>query len=1020
MACTLAAALLGFAAPAGADTKLVTFDDQPAGATITNQYRAADGVRFDGTAASDGFSPVVRSVGMLAHSGGQVADIVTCPDCGENFPTPRTVGRLDTTASAISLYVGYVSSGGGATAHVVLTARDAAGNPLGSQEADVTEGAPFATRLEVTSGSPNIASFELTAPDDTAEPVAFDDLAITYSDTPPPPDIALSPGLGVLDVLQGNALDDPLTLNRINGSSGDVTFSVTGLPTGMTASFAPNPVPGQSTATTMTLHAADSAAFTTDYATITITATPNTAAAGPAPRSITALTRISQNCDRTVRFPYVDARSPGCFFKRGHEYATHNTDVRVNGLILKPLDGDRELDINDADKTIKSVRSTYAVAVDTDPDIPFYYGPIDWDFSAGGTANRQVIGFDISGIQQQLNGLPLTGLSAEFTPAGKAQLKPTLNLSFWPFNYFGSLTATTTFTTDNDHGPDFSGLLVKLPKVSALGIELKNVELRWQEGNTWGGQATLVLAFSHKYEVGAGFGIKNGDFDYLFGNVGGLNVAVGGGVFLQRIGFSVRREPLTLRGSVGLTAGPSIAGRSAVSIAGGFTAVLGDPFVVQVDGAVSIVDRLELARAFVRYSSTGLFEFGGSANWDFKVIYVNGAVSGWVDGLDAFNVEGSVDGCLRIDYLPDPCVGARALVSSVGIAGCLTAYGYGVGAAAAWTGDFDAFTGCDLSPWRATHSRAHAAAAPVDYTLPAGLPVAAWEVQGDGGPPGITLTGPNGETVTVNRDSPYVQNDQFVAGLGEDGTSFVFAKSPAAGRWTLSDDGTFPVKRVRSARGLPKPSVSASIGGRGRARTVSWRIKPLAGQRVRFAEIGKDVRNVIATARGRTGTARFRPADGPAGTRRIVALVEQNGGPRTTLDVASYRAPGMPRPHRVRALKITRRGSRLTVRWRAHDGRAFRHAVYLKVSDGRRLLRVLPAKRRSVVVRGIPRQSKVTATVTGLTAANGGARGAPRLEGGDAESLLSPARMPTTPALQITDLVKRYPTGTEALGASRF
>jgi hypothetical protein len=165
--------------------------------------------------------------------------------------------------------------------------------------------------------------------------------------------------------------------------------------------------------------------------------------------------------------------------------------------------------------------------------------------------------------------------------------------------------------------------------------------------------------------------------------------------------------------------------------------------------------------------------------------------------------------------------------------------------------------------------------------------------------------------------------------------------------------------------------VTARIGGRGRARTVSWSVKPIAGQRVRFAEIGKDVRNVIATAKGRRGSARFRPADGPAGTRRIVALVDQDGHPRTTLNVTSYRAPGMPKPGKPRQLRITRRGARVTVRWRVHDGRPFRHAVYLKVSDGRRLLRVLPAKRRSVTLRGVARRLKVTATVTGLTAANG-------------------------------------------------
>ena len=43
-------------------------------------------------------------------------------------------------------------------------------------------------------------------------------------------------------------------------------------------------------------------------------------------------------------------------------------------------------------------------------------------------------------------------------------MTPTLRLDFWPFNYFGAVTTSTTFTTDNDHGVDFSGLDLKVPR----------------------------------------------------------------------------------------------------------------------------------------------------------------------------------------------------------------------------------------------------------------------------------------------------------------------------------------------------------------------------------------------------------------------------------------------------------------------------------------------------------------------------------------------------------------------------
>ena len=178
--------------------------------------------------------------------------------------------------------------------------------------------------------------------------------------------------------------------------------------------------------------------------------------------------------------------------------------------------------------------------------------------------------------------------------------------------------------------------------------------------------------------------------------------------------------------------------------------------------------------------------------------------------------------------------------------------------------DFDAFTGCDLAPYREVKpARARAAGTLTSTRLPQGLRSAAWEVTAEGGPTGVTLAGPNGESVTVSRDTPVVQNDRFLAQLRQDGTTFVLVDKPAAGVWTLSDDGTSPVRLVREARGLPEPSVSAKVRGRGRARVLSWNMRRIPGQRVTFAEIGKDVRNAITTTKAVRGSVRFRPADGP-------------------------------------------------------------------------------------------------------------------------------------------------------------
>jgi hypothetical protein len=401
--------------------------------------------------------------------------------------------------------------------------------------------------------------------------------------------------------------------------------------------------------------------------------------------------------------------------------------------------------------------------------------------------------------------------------------------------------------------------------------------------------------------------------------------------------------------------------------------VLADPFVIEVSGGIKLVDRFELADAFLRYSSTGLFEFGGKVEFDIWALDLSGRIDGWVTGLTHWNVEGSIDACLDV-WGPNPCGNAKAILSTKGIAGCVGVYGYYVGAGAVWglPPDFDAFTGCDLSPYREVRPASHVrkAAQLSQTTLPKGLPSAAWEVRGDGVPPAVTLTGPNGEAVTVSRDTPNVQQGNFFAQARQDGTTFVLVNKPAAGTWTLSDDGAVPVTRVREARGLPEAGGSATVRGRGRSRVLSWSMRRIKGQRVTFAEIGRDVKRAITTTASARGSVRFRPADGPAGKRSIVAMVEQDGQPRTSLTVGSYRAPGPPRPGKPRSLKLVRKGSRLTVSWRPNPS-GFRHAIYVQVGDGRRVAEVLDAKRRSFTLKGVSSRVGAKVKVRGLTAANG-------------------------------------------------
>jgi hypothetical protein len=962
--------LLG-AAPAGAAVKTVTFDDLPAGTDVSNQYQTSHGVFFQGPSLGDGAFPNTKTLAE-AHSPSQVGEL---PTIGESFHS-YTVGRLNPTARTVSAFVGFTFGTPPSDTVTLKAYNSSSSSPIATSTVDVSQGA-FTQQVSVT--SPNVlADISYFSLESANSVIGMDDLAITTPDTPSPPDFGLAAPGDPANVPVGSFVDVPISLSRLNGSNGDVSLAVTNLPPGMRAEITPNPVTGTGGAATLRLSALDNADRFVDYREITITGTPGPGA-GSGTRTVRKLVRIVDNCETVYRADFLDVRAD-CIKRIGPDKLQLVAQkARINGLLVEPASGDRTLTIDTKEKTITSDGDLFAIEPQGIQELQMYVGPINWDVGTEGSGPKSILDYDVTGVKK-LKGIPIQRFQVSFTKPGKTQISPTLRLSFWPFDYIGALTSTPSFTVDNDNGPDFSGLAIKVDKVDIVGLSLKDVSVKYQSTDTWSGSAKVVLRFVSPYEVGAGFGLKAGGFDFLQGSVGNLNVAVGPAIFLQQIGFEVQRNPNTLAGTVGFSGGPSLAGKKAVTVGGKLKAVLADPWVVEVSGNAKVADRFTLGEAFARYTSGGLFELGGKASWDLSVASISGSVNGFVDGgHNTFDLEGSVRGCITVKYLPDPCAGASFLVSSIGIAACvdLTIVSGGVGYY--WGGDFDLFGGsCDLSPWRPVTSslvRAAGAGTARRYVLPANLPSAAFAVTGAGDAPGLTVTGPKGETVTVSKAAPFARAGNLVAMLSENGTTYVAIKRPSAGAWTITDDGAVPIGRVRQSVGLPEPAVRASVTGRGHNRTLRWRLKRIAGQRVTFVEAGKNLHKVIATTTKASGQAPFSPAEGPAGRRRIVALVVQNNLMRERITAGTYLAPPRLKPAKPRRLRIARRGSRLVVSWRAPRS-DFRHAVHFKLGNGRQLTRVTAPRARSVTLRGVSPRFGAAVTVLGMTHANGRGRAA--------------------------------------------
>jgi hypothetical protein len=192
----------------------------------------------------------------------------------------------------------------------------------------------------------------------------------------------------------------------------------------------------------------------------------------------------------------------------------------------------------------------------------------------------------------------------------------------------------------------------------------------------------------------------------------------------------------------------------------------------------------------------------------------------------------------------------------------------------------------------------------------------------------------------------------------------IIAINHPAGRWRLAtESGSPPIRRALGARTLPTPMVSARVTGHGHKRTIIYHTRPLPDQRITFAEIGPRTHRVIATANASSGRITFTPGDGPAGTRRIVAIVTLGRIPARQLTVAAYTAPRPSTPTDPSAVRIAQAGhGALTVRWAAGSDVA-QYRVTVTLSDGTRLFRVVPSNRRSATFPPAPPGTSATATV---------------------------------------------------------
>jgi hypothetical protein len=231
----------------------------------------------------------------------------------------------------------------------------------------------------------------------------------------------------------------------------------------------------------------------------------------------------------------------------------------------------------------------------------------------------------------------------------------------------------------------------------------------------------------------------------------------------------------------------------------------------------------------------------------------------------------------------------------------------------------------------------------------------------------VTITGPKGEKVTTPAGNDSLQDDRFIViQQPADAATYVAIAKPSAGEWKITTEaGSAPVTKILSAEALPDPRVTAKVTGSGAKRRLSYTVRTIPGQVVRFAEEGAKVAADLGTAKGAKGSLTFTPASGAAIARSVYAIVEQGGLVRTKLLVARYRAPGaeLAAP-KVRA---KRKGSAVAVSWSAVGG-ATGYRVTAKL-NGRTVFATV--KGRSTSIAGLLPTSGASVVVQAIGGADG-------------------------------------------------
>ncbi len=653
-----------------------------------------------------------------------------------------------------------------------------------------------------------------------------------------------------------------------------------------------------------------------------------------------------------------------CFRRSGARYVSVGV-VRIGGVDLTPAAG---ASISLDPSTIRiSLSGTVEVAV----------GSIDlaslrnlniaaahaWTFTAGASAN--------------IKGLPVKGdVTIKFTGAS-AQI--TLNAAL---NALGGVTGVAQLKATNADGLQTSSLAFDVSRADLAAITLRNIRVAYARtagGDEWSGGATVDLPFPEVRSVAGTVSLLNGRFENATATVS-TDIPVAEGVFLKQLRAQLALSPsFSFGGGVTLTAGPSVDGVSAASLAGDFkyqSAARSQPAAFDVSGNLILVDKLSLSHGSLSLNSLGAIKFSGELDLDFDGTGFQGSVAGSIDG--SRSMQASASGALEVG---GHRLSGQAVLSTKGIGVCgeLNLLGrHSVGFGFQWSQFPEPeieLTGCDLGEWSIAGSTA-AAASNRRIDLPAHLPFVAFRARSGGnGSPVLAARDPGGATIAPPAGSSFVNSAAyFYLRDPGNGYTYLIVPRPAPGIWIISSTGPTPSSTISTAvaYGLRPPLVRASVVRRRSAWFLRYRVARQPGQEVDFYDSVGVGSRLITRSTSTGGQLRFSPLKSSGREHAILAVVTRSGLPRERITVTSFFSSVLRAPRRVAGLSAAYRQGSLLIRWKDQQG-VDGYLMSVTLADGRDLELRESARTRGVWVRSVRAHEgfRVTIAAVGAGGLNG-------------------------------------------------